>query len=370
MTAPLRILHVFGAMNRGGAELRTLSVMREVDRSRFALEFCALSGEAGSLTPVIEELGGRVTPCKLDVGFAPRFVRLVRARHIDIVHSHVHLASGYILALARLAGVPHRIAHFRSTGDERGDTPARAVYRRAMWALVDHNATAIAAVSAGCLDAAWGAAWHRDPRCRVIYAGVEPRRFAVDDAAASIRAELGMPADARVVVQVARFDDPKNQPLAVDAIAGVPGAHLVFVGRGGTPLENATRAAVARHGVTDRVHFVGERADVARWLVGADLALLTSTREGLPGVVLEAVAAGTPVVASRLPGTVETAALLPGIVLRAVDDPPAAWAEAIAAALAAPRRQAELRAAFLRSPFTRAASAAAHVALWTGQPAP
>lgn len=359
---PVRVLHVFGAMDRGGAEMRTLEVMRRVDRSRVALEFCALSGRAGSLDDEIRGLGGEVHACRLDAGFAPRFVELVRRREVDVVHSHVHLTSGLILAIARLAGVRRAIAHFRSTSDDRGEGLARRAYRAAMRQLIDRSATQILGVAAGVLDAAWPG-WRDDPRCRVIYSGVDPARFAGDGARAEVRAALAIAPDAPLVVHVARFHPPKNQPFAVDVIAAMPGAHLAFVGRGDTPLEAETRRRVEALGVGDRVHFVGERRDVERWLCGADLSLLTSTHEGLPGVVLESLAAGTPVVASALPGVHEIADVMPGVHARGLDEPAAAWARTASQILRAPR-DATLAAAFAGSRFALATSAEALTAVW------
>jgi len=362
-------MHVFGSTNRGGAEMRTLELMRAVDRTRVETEFCALSGQVGSLTDEIVTLGGAVHPCKLDLGFGPRFVRLIRERAIDVVHSHVYLTSGLILAVARVAGVRHRIAHFRSTSDGRRDTIGRRGYRGLMRQLLDRNATDILGVSEGSLRAAWSPRWADDPRCRVIYGGVDPARFEVPDAAASIRAELGLAPSTPLVVQVGRFDPPKNHPFAADIVAALPAdIHVVFVGRGGTALELETRRRLRAHGAAARAHFVGERIDVPRWLVGADVSILPSVLEGLPGAVLESLAAGTPVVASSLSGVREIAARLPGITQRRVDDSPARWAEAITTALRAPptaASRAASRATFAASPFALPVSAAAHSALWT-----
>lgn len=360
--SPIRVLHVFGAMDRGGAEMRTVEVLRQVDRGRIASEFCALSGRAGSLDVEIRSLGGEVHPCRLDAGFVPRFVALLRRRRIDVVHSHVHLTSGLILAIALLAGVPTRIAHFRSTSDDRGHGLVRRGYRAAMRRLLDASATQILGVAAGVLDAAWPE-WHDDPRANVIYSGVDTSRFRGDGARAELHRTLAIPDDARVIVQVARFNPPKNQPFAIDVIAGVPGAHLVLVGRGGTPLEAETRRRVEALGVGDRVHFVGERTDVDRFLCGAELSLLTSTHEGLPGVVLESLAAGTPVVASALPGVLEIADVVPGVHVHGLDESAARWSATVASALAAPRDPA-LRDAFAASRFSLAASTAALTSAW------
>jgi len=357
---PIRVLHVFGVMNRGGAEMRTVEVLHESDRGRVALEFCVLSGLTGTLDDEIREQGSMVHRCRLDATFVPRFVALLRRRKIDVVHSHVHLATGFTLAVARLAGVRSRIAHFRSTGDERGGSMARRGYRTLMRQLLDRNATQILGVAAGVLDRAWSPAWRDDPRCRVVYNGIDSARFFDATARSSLRAELGVAGTAPVIVQVARFDVLKNQPFAVDVLAQVPGAQLVFVGRSGVGLEETRRRAL-QHGVGARVHFVGERTDVPRYLCGADLSILTSTHEGLPGAVLESLAAGTPVVASDLPGVREIAAAVGGVRVHGFDV--ARWASSVRELLAA-RRDPTLRARFATSPFSLLAATAALTEAW------
>ena len=366
--APLRLLHVFGAMDRGGAELRTVEIMRHVDPALVIHEFATLSGRAGSLAPTIRELGGEVLPCRLDAGFAPRFVSLLRARKIDIVHSHVFLASGMILALALLAGVPRRIAHFRSTSDGQTSTARRRLYRASMRRLIDGAATDILGVSAASLDEGWSPRWADDRRCRVIYNGVDPDRFATADGA-GVRGELGLPADARLVAQVRRFDPPKNHPFTATLMPHLPEAHVVFVGRGGTALEAETRRRIASVGAIDRAHFVGERDDVGRWLAAADVSLLPSVIEGLPGAVLESLAVGTPVVASDLPGVRELAAQLDGVTALGLGAGPAVWAAALRSHLVAPSppaARAALRARLAASPFTMRAAVDAYLEVWTG----
>lgn len=360
-----RVLHVFGAMDRGGAELRTVEIMRRVDPALVVQEFATLSGRAGTLDDEIRALGGAVHPCRLDAGFAPRFVRLIRARRIDVVHSHVFLTSGLMLALARAAGVRWRIAHFRSTSDGQPSTLRRRAYRAGMRQLLDATATDLLGVSAASLAAGWSPAWQRDPRCRVIYNGVDPVRLAdvVDDG--RVRAELGVPAGAPLIAQVGRFDPPKHHLFTAALLPLLPEAHVVFVGRGGTALEAETRRRLAARGCLDRAHFVGERTDVPRWLAAADVSILPSVIEGLPGVVLEALACGTPVVASDLPGVREVAARLDGV--RVIPTTSVeAWADALRAVVRpTAAERAQRRAALAASPFTIDVAVAAHVALWT-----
>jgi glycosyltransferase involved in cell wall biosynthesis len=369
MTAyrPLRVLQVFGVMNRGGAELRTLDVMRRLDPGEFEIHFCVLTGRAGSLDPEIIAMGGRVHRCRLGPTFALKFLALLARERIDVVHSHVHFASGLILWLARLARVRVRIAHFRSTQDDRGNTPGRRLYRRMMRRLIERHATAILAVGTGVMEVAWPG-WRSEPRCQVIPNGLDPADFETGDVARDVRDELQVPETAKLVLMVGRFDPPKNYPRAARVLAALrdPSVYLVIAGRGRSAHERAFLAEAAHHGVVDRIHLLGERRDVPRLMNAADVLLLTSTREGLPGAVLEAVAAGTPVVASDLPGVREIAAHLPGIEIRGLDEPDACWASALEDSLRAgsASSRGEARARFGRSRFSLPASVDAHATVW------
>src|SRR5437867_3557767 len=110
-----KVLHVFGLMGRGGAELRTIDLMQEEALRRFRFHYATLGRGAGSLDDTIRALGGDVYPCPLGPAFPWRFRRLLRTGRFDIVHSHVHYFSGYILRLAAQEGIGARIAHFRTT---------------------------------------------------------------------------------------------------------------------------------------------------------------------------------------------------------------------------------------------------------------
>ncbi len=109
------------------------------------------------------------------------------------------------------------------------------------------------------------------------------------------------------VLCVARFTAQKNHAVLLDAFARLAGRHpearIVLVGEG--PEEERMRRRAVRLGLADRVRFLGQRDDVSALMAGADVLALPSSFEGLPLVVLEAMAAGLPVVASRIGGVIE-----------------------------------------------------------------
>ena len=90
----IRVLNVFGQLNRGGAELRTIQALPWAKAGNVRVDFCALSGKAGELDPEVETAGGRVYPIRLDWRFPVRFRNLLRTNRYDVVHSHVHFEIG------------------------------------------------------------------------------------------------------------------------------------------------------------------------------------------------------------------------------------------------------------------------------------
>jgi len=371
MSAPVTILHIFGRMNRGGAEMRTLDMMRLLDRDRFRLHFCTLSGLPGDLDHEILSLGGVVHPCRLDPGFPRRFRRLIREVRPEVVHSHVLHASGYMLRLSAAEGVPIRIAHFRSTGDGRQPSLRRQIQGSVMRRWLNRYATDILAVSHGAMREAWTRYYPADERCKVIYTGIDTAPFAADVDPIVVKREFAIPASSRTYIHVGNFTLEKNHRKLVRIWAELvkmdPDAHLIMVGRGGTPTELQARQMVEQLGLSGSVHFTGSRIDVPKLLRSADTMIFPSLREGLPGVVLESCAAGTSVVASDLPGVVEIAAHFSSVVPKPATATDLDWAETACQLAKMARNRVEALRVYRTSPFSIDRAIELHEAVWAGK---
>lgn len=365
------VLHVFGRMNRGGAEMRTLDMMRLLNRDRFRLHFCTLSGLPGDLDDEIHSLGGVVHPCRLDPGFPRRFRKLIRHVRPEVVHSHVLHASGYMLRLAAAEGVPIRIAHFRSTGDGRQPTLRRHIQGSVMRRWLDRYATDILAVSHGAMREAWTRYYPADERCKVIHTGIDTAPYAADVDPVAVKREFAIPGSSRTYIHVGNFTQDKNHRKLVGIWAELlkmdPHAHLIMVGRGGTPAETQARQMVDQLGISGSVHFAGSRFDVPKLLKSTDAMIFPSLREGLPGVVLESCAAGTPVVAAELPGVVEIAAHFSSVVPKPVTAPDLDWANTACQLASTSRNRAEALRVYRTSPFSIDRAIESHEAVWTGK---
>ncbi|MCM3885138.1 glycosyltransferase [Frankia sp. R82] len=357
---PVRVLEVLGRMDRAGVELRALNLLRRLDPAEFRLEFAVTSGAAGSLDDEIRELGSEVHYCRVDWLFPIRFLRLVRQMRPDVVHSAVATFSGVVLALARVGGVRRRVAYFVSSADRHGTSLRGRVQRAVGRWLLDRCATDIIAVSEAAMRGLWRETWRLDERCRVIYNGVELEPSGVAIAA---RRRAGEPeadeSDGVTVVHIARPDPLKNRVRAVEVFAAlrarsVP-ARLRIVGRQ-DPAETAQLTALAeRLGIADDVEFTGEVREIPRLLAGSSLLLVTSLHEGMPTVVLEALAVGTPVLSADLPGVSEIARLLPGVTTLPLSASDVLWSDTAEMLTAIPPTLEQRREAMRlvrRSPFT------------------
>jgi len=200
----VRVLHVLGQLNRGGVETWLMNVLRSIDRSAFRMDFLVQRTEPGAYDDEARQLGSDVIPCPAPdpLTFARNFRRVLRQRGpYDVVHSHVHAYSGWVLRLAAKEGVPVRIAHSHTdrSNVESERTLRRRAYRALMGHLIRRHATAGIGISEAATSSFYGQGWRRDPRWRVLYYGMDFSRIRGPHDRAAIRAELGLPPDAMVI---------------------------------------------------------------------------------------------------------------------------------------------------------------------------
>ena len=299
----MKILHVLGKLDRGGVETWLVQLLSQIDRTRYPMDFAVHTTDSGAYDDEVKALGAAIIPClgsASPLEYAHNFRQILRTHGpYDCVHSHVRYYSGYVLLLARLNGVPIRIAHTHTANPETAAGFGRKFYRSVMRYLINRNATAGIAVSTLAGDTLLSS-WKNDPRWRLIPYGVDTSQFA-NGSDQAVRSELGIPAGSWVVGHVGRFCEVKNHRKIV-AIAKVLCAsdtkvHFLLVGDG--PLRQEIEAEIAAAGLARRFTLSGLRSDVPRILKGAmDAFLFPSKYEGLPIALIEAQLAGLPCVAS------------------------------------------------------------------------
>ena len=320
---PLRVLHVLGAMNRGGVETWLMHVLRHVDRESFQTDFLVHTDQPAVYDSEVLALGSRILRCPHTGNpllYARRFLQTIRRNGpFDVLHSHVHHFSGFVLALGRIAGIPVRIAHSHSDtiAAESKARLVREIYLGAMKRLVLTNCTYGFAVSEPAAAALFGREWHQDRRLSVLYCGIDLTPFRVPCDPAAVRAELGFSPDDVIFGHVGRFSPVKNHFFFLEVAACIlnhePLAKFLLVGDG--PLRPEVEERVGVLGLKDRIVFAGLRSDIPRLMMGAmDVFLMPSVHEGLPLVLMETQAAGLPCVASDV--VTEEATVNPALVHR------------------------------------------------------
>jgi glycosyltransferase involved in cell wall biosynthesis len=224
-------------------------------------------------------------------------VDMLRAEHVDVIHSHEFTMAVYGAAVARMLGVPHVITMHGSA------TMTKALRRRVALRWAFRQSAAVVGVSDETTRQLGEALGLRDGVVRTVHNGVPAP---VGDRA-RVRAELGAADDDILLLAVGSLVPRKGHAVLLDALAAMPSAvsrwRLVIAGQGveRPRLEEQVRAL----GLTHRVHLVGQRLDIADWYVGSDVFVMPSLWEGLPLALLEAMFAGSAIVASRTSGIPE-----------------------------------------------------------------
>jgi len=337
MSAPLRIAAHISASEWGGAERRSLALLQGLAaRGHRVLVYCntefiAERAREHGLPATVRPLAG-----DLMLRHAWEFAKDLRRYPPDVLLL-ITFRRLWLGALAgRIAQVPRVVARVGMDTDVARNAKYRFVLRR--WI---HDVVVNAEGMADSFRAALPAG--STVRVTAIPNGVEPRSVTMtrDEA----RAAFGVPSDAFVIGSVARLVSQKRIDRLLRAAARVEDAHVLVAGEGAKRAELESLAHGL--GIAARVHLVGHREDVGNVLAALDAYAVTSDKEGMSSGMLEALAAGVPVVSTRVSGAVE--ALLEPACGIVVDDD-----GALAEALRRLEHDVALR--------TRLASTARHVA--------
>jgi L-malate glycosyltransferase len=337
----MRVAHCIHGLGLGGAQ----EVIRQIVAGRQGdFTYHVYSCEGGALSARVAAAGAtvRLLPRrwpKLDPLWVARLARAMRADAIDLVHTHLFGDSLHGYLAARAAGALPVVMTLHS--EPALSTPLqRAGYR---WLAARADQLVACGDSVARSSAVWRTA---RPPCTVVNGIADPATPATPPPAAHevarLRAALGVPPQALVFATVGRLVPVKGYGHLLAALAAALPAlpepvRLVMIGDG--PDAPALRAQAAATGLGERVVFAGTRDDVTGLLAAADVVVFSSTCEGLPMALLEAMAAARCIVASALPGIVE--AVRPG--REAVTVPPADRG-ALAAALRRVAADPDLRA--------------------------
>jgi sugar transferase (PEP-CTERM/EpsH1 system associated) len=330
-------------LNVGGAEVLIARMAR-----RFASEYRVVLiclNELGTLGESLREedfpihvVGRRPG---VDLSCSRRLARIFRRERVDVVHAHLY-GPFFYSALARLPGRRPPII-FTEHGRLSPD-PTKPATHGPINRILLRRRDRVVAVGQDVRQALIKTEGFPPDRVEVIYNGIDLtayREVGLDRQ--EVRRELGLGADDFVLIQVARLDPVKDHATTLRAMARLVAlrddVRLVIAGDG--PRSGPIDEQVRDLGLERHVLRLGRRGDVPRLLGAADVALLTSRSEGIPLALIEAMAAGLPVVATRVGGVPEVVEEgRTGVLVPAGDD--AALAARLASLAADPQNRAAL----------------------------
>jgi glycosyltransferase involved in cell wall biosynthesis len=283
---------VVGQLSTGGAEGQLLQASRGLDRRRFEPTVYCLSARVHPIGPLLQREGVtlRVAP-RPGLARVPWLAEQMAADEIDLVHSWLYIANALAWSATRLGKRKALVTSARNCKvQSRVSRVANCLAFRGSRAIVVNSHDV----------ANYIVRHYRAPRdrIRVVYNGIDIERFHPGPAQTLAPGPI---------VSVGRLVEQKNHALFLRAAAVLrqrgTAARFALVGDG--PLRATLEAAARSLGVEEQVEFLGERSDVDEVLRGASQFWLTSRWEGMPNVVLEAMASGLPVLATDVGGVRE-----------------------------------------------------------------
>jgi sugar transferase (PEP-CTERM/EpsH1 system associated) len=304
MTSSPLVVHVCHSLATGGLENGVVNLVN-MAAGRFSHAIVCMT-ETGPLRDRVDRsvevfsIGKRLGQ---DGAAFFRLVRLLRRLRPTVVHSR-NWASVDAIPAARLARVPLVVhgEHGREAVDPEGRNARRNRIRRFLSPLVDRFVTVSGDLRRWLTEDVRVPAW----KVVTINNGVDLSKFASGDRQ-NARRVLGLPGEALVIGTVGRLDPVKDQALLLRAFASLGGAcrNARLVVGGGGPCRAALAQQGAVLGISDRLHLMGERHDIPLVLSAFDLFVLPSIAEGSSNTILEAMASGLPIVATRVGGNPE-----------------------------------------------------------------
>ena len=300
-----RVLHVLANLGAGGAERMAVHIVLGLNRQRFEPAVVAYRGRFGSdLEQQLDEAGVKTWFLDKGPGFGwrtyYRLHRVFKEFRPDIVHTHVHVLRYAFPSLVYfkprlMVHTVHNLAECEV--EPRARWLQRLAYRRGVIPV------AVAQEVAVSMERLYGIG-----NSRVVWNCIPTDVYASPQTSREVwRAKQGFSEEDVLFVCVARFAAQKNHALLISAFAKGPAAdpkaHLVLAGQG--VLRAQLQERVNELGLTNRVHFLGLRRDIPDVLGAADIFALGSDYEGNPLSVIEAMAAGLPIVSTAAGGVPE-----------------------------------------------------------------
>lgn len=304
---PKKIVYLINGLGAGGAEMMLYRLLERIDRNSLRPEVVILLKLSGPLQGKIESLGIKVhsvgVSSKYDLGAVLRLYRILKDLKPDILQTQLFAADILGRLLGKILKIPVVI------------TSIRNIYyggfsRYLLFRLTDSCADRTTFVSRAALQR-FAALRAVDPaKAVLIHNGLNPdlfHRATGRDEKLALRRELNLPEEGNLILAVGSLTQQKGYGVFLKALRLLKIDHYEYTALivGSGPLKKEIKKEAAELGLEDRVILLGRSDRVPELMAAADLLVLSSLWEGLPGVVLEAMASELPVVATAVGGTPE-----------------------------------------------------------------
>lgn len=328
---PIRILHVIGIMDRGGAETMIMNLYRNIDRSKIQFDFVENTNKIAVFDEEIKSLGGRIYNCphyngKNHFAYKKWWDSFFKKHQNEyrIVHGHIGSTASIYLKKAKKYGL-FTIAHSHSSGGVKN-------FKYYAYKLLSYNTRNISDYFFGCSRIAaidrFGKKVSNSPRCTILNNAIDTGLYRFNpEVRKDKRNEFNVGTDL-LLGHIGRFSYEKNHRFILDVFFRLldinKGIKLILVGDG--PLKSEMIQYSKDIGIFDRVIFTGIRSDVNEIIQAMDIFIFPSMFEGLPVTLVEIQTSGLRCLMSD---KVPTEAILTEdlIFIKKLSEPPEVWAK-------------------------------------------
>ena len=301
MKEPVRVLQIFSGLDSGGVSNFVMNLYREMDTDKIQFDFAITSGKREMYDDEVLARGGRIFYFDTSKSIRENVREILCEKGpFRAVHSHVFFYSGFLLAEAKKAGVPVRIAHAHNAHTGESRSILRRSYEWGMQVMIRRYATHLLGCSEKACRYVFGNTVKGDSRMEVILDGIDCERFAFNpEIREQTRKEYGLEG-MFVVGHVGHFNPAKNHRKILSVFSRIcslrSDAALLLVGDGELELDVHTYSEEL--GIAHQVIFAGAHKDVERFYQAMDVFLFPSRYEGFGMAMIEAQTNGLCCIAS------------------------------------------------------------------------
>lgn len=329
-------------LDKGAVEnwLVNIFLTSRMTRPDWRWTFYCILGKEGRLDEKVRKAGGEIiySPVTIShkIAFLSHLRSVLKNGSYDIIHSHHDYLSGFYLLASAGIRFKKRILQIHNT-DKALPVGNRLLHQMLLGPfrkLGFYFSDLIVGISKDTLFEFAGAKKLKSPKCKVLYYGIDLKRFEEDTNAAAFRSHLGMPENSKILLFVGRMNELKNPVYVIDILAALlksrNDVYGVFVGKGDQ--EAIINKKAADFGIADHIRLLGWHDNIPGIMKSADVFVFPRCevpKEGLGLVVVEAQAAGLPMFITK--GIVEDAIIIKELAFYTDLNNPSEWAEKISA---------------------------------------